>query len=144
LGSLTFASPRRAKPLHPPEAIAFSSSISADLCVIARTETTEAGFFWNRFYAGEPISGIRPFTNLKVGERVFAIGNPSPGKEGPLTWSLTEGIVSALRRDESIQMSAAIYHGNSGGGLFDRCQSRIMKSVFRLAARRTALSAKIA
>jgi S1-C subfamily serine protease len=87
-----------------------------DVCVIARTEEKS----WGGFYAGDPIPGIRPFSDLKVGERVFAIGNPSfPDREDPLTWSLTEGIISALRKDEEIQMSAAIYHGNSGGGLFD-------------------------
>jgi S1-C subfamily serine protease len=84
-----------------------------DVCVVAHTEAR----FWD--YAGDPIPGIRPFSDLKVGERVFAIGNPSPGKEGPLTWSLTDGIISALRKGEEIQISAAIYHGNSGGGLFD-------------------------
>ncbi len=64
--------------------------------------------------------------DLKVGERVVAIGN-SLGFEGPAT--ATDGIVSALGRTirtddgnrltELIQTDAAINPGNSGGPLFD-------------------------
>ncbi len=62
--------------------------------------------------------------NLKVGQKVFAIGNPFG-----LDWSLTTGIVSALDRslgedngntiDHLIQTDAAINPGNSGGPLLD-------------------------
>jgi S1-C subfamily serine protease len=62
--------------------------------------------------------------NLKVGQKVFAIGNPFG-----LDWSLTTGIVSALDRSLSaengnqiehlIQTDAAINPGNSGGPLLD-------------------------
>jgi S1-C subfamily serine protease len=61
--------------------------------------------------------------DLKVGQKVFAIGNPFG-----LDWSLTTGIVSALDRslsDETgakehlIQTDAAINPGNSGGPLLD-------------------------
>ncbi len=62
---------------------------------------------------------------LKVGQKVFAIGNPFG-----LDWSLTSGIVSALNRslpaedgrsviEELIQTDAAINPGNSGGPLLD-------------------------
>lgn len=64
--------------------------------------------------------------DLKVGERVVAIGN-SLGFEGSAT--ATEGIVSAVDRSirtdegtrltELIQTDAAINPGNSGGPLFD-------------------------
>jgi putative serine protease PepD len=64
--------------------------------------------------------------DLKVGERVVAIGN-SLGFEGSPT--ATDGIVSALNRSiriddgtrltELIQTDAAINPGNSGGPLFD-------------------------
>jgi S1-C subfamily serine protease len=63
--------------------------------------------------------------NLKVGQKVLAIGNPFG-----LDWSLTTGVVSALNRslptqDETgliqdlIQTDAAINPGNSGGPLLD-------------------------
>jgi S1-C subfamily serine protease len=62
--------------------------------------------------------------NLRVGQIVFAIGNPFG-----LDWTLTTGIVSALDRSLSddngatiehlIQSDAAINPGNSGGPLLD-------------------------
>lgn len=62
-------------------------------------------------------------SKLKVGETVFAIGNPL----GSLGGTVTDGIVSALDREVSVegqemtllQTSAAVNHGNSGGGLFN-------------------------
>ena len=51
---------------------------------------------------------------LHIGDDVFAIGAPQG-----LTWSLSPGIVSALRKS-SIQTSAPINSGNSGGPLLDR------------------------
>lgn len=59
----------------------------------------------------------RRSSELTVGERVFAIGNPRGYEQ-----TLTEGLVSALRKDGDafvIQTSAAISPGSSGGGLFD-------------------------
>ncbi|MBR9704759.1 trypsin-like serine protease [Candidatus Pacearchaeota archaeon] len=58
--------------------------------------------------------------NVKVGEKVIAIGNP----EG-LSFSVTEGIVSAVDRKKSsssgryIQTDAALNSGNSGGPLIN-------------------------
>ncbi len=62
--------------------------------------------------------------NLRVGQKVFAIGNPFG-----LDWTLTAGIVSALDRSigggqenaihHLIQTDAAINPGNSGGPLLD-------------------------
>jgi S1-C subfamily serine protease len=61
--------------------------------------------------------------DLKVGQKVFAIGNPFG-----LDWSLTTGIVSAIDRslpaengviEHLIQTDAAINPGNSGGPLLD-------------------------
>jgi len=62
--------------------------------------------------------------DLKVGQRVYALGNPFG-----LDWSLTSGIVSAVNRslveddgnplDHLIQTDAAINPGNSGGPLLD-------------------------
>jgi S1-C subfamily serine protease len=65
----------------------------------------------------EPVAGIRPFADLAVGERVFAIGAPRA-----LERTLTDGLVSGLRPEHGrnlIQTSAALSPGSSGGGLFD-------------------------
>lgn len=73
--------------------------------------------------------GLRPVTigdssSLRVGDTVLAIGNPL----GKLSFSLTQGIVSALSRNISlgggmsmnlIQTDCAINSGNSGGALFN-------------------------
>ena len=74
-------------------------------------------------------SGLRPIPvgtsgDLKIGQRVYAIGNPFG-----LTRTLTAGIVSALDRHlpttdireigGAIQTDAAINPGNSGGPLLD-------------------------
>ena len=73
--------------------------------------------------------GLSPVTlgdsdSLRVGETVYAIGNPL----GELTFSLTGGIVSALSRNiqteagnsmSLIQTDCAINSGNSGGALFN-------------------------
>ena len=62
--------------------------------------------------------------SLRVGDTVITIGNPL----GELTFSLTQGVVSALNREVTfssgttmalIQTDAAINSGNSGGPLFN-------------------------
>ena len=71
----------------------------------------------------DPVS-LGDSSKLRVGDTVFAIGNPL----GELTFSLTKGIVSALSRNIStesgssmslIQTDCAINSGNSGGALFN-------------------------
>ncbi|MFN3702071.1 S1C family serine protease [Thermomonas sp.] len=72
-----------------------------------------------------PAVPVGTSVDLKVGQKVFAIGNPFG-----LDWTLTTGIVSALDRtldgegggpaiDHLIQTDAAINPGNSGGPLLD-------------------------
>lgn len=74
-------------------------------------------------------TGLTPVTfgdssALNVGDLTVAIGNPL----GTLAGSATEGIVSGLEREITlegktmtlIQTSASISPGNSGGGLFDQ------------------------
>ena len=70
-----------------------------------------------------PALPIGRSADLRVGQRVYAIGNPFG-----LDWSLTTGIVSALDRsldgeggtiEHLIQTDAAINPGNSGGPLLD-------------------------
>ena len=75
------------------------------------------------FKPPRPIS-IGDSRDLKVGQKVYAIGNPFG-----LDWTLTTGIVSALDRSigeergeaihHLIQTDAAINPGNSGGPLLD-------------------------
>lgn len=64
-----------------------------------------------------PITGVRPFGDLAVGEHVYAIGAPRG-----LELTLSEGLLSGLRHQPGrnlVQTSAAISPGSSGGGLFD-------------------------
>lgn len=74
-------------------------------------------------------TGLQPVafgdsSKLNVGDLAVAIGNPL----GTLAGSATEGIISGLEREitidgkamKLIQTSAAINPGNSGGGLFDQ------------------------
>lgn len=74
-----------------------------------------------------PVAAIQiaPASALRVGQKVYAIGAPRG-----LEQSLSDGLVSALRRDsageiEFIQMTAPISPGSSGGGLFDE-QGRLV------------------
>ena len=61
--------------------------------------------------------------NINVGQALYAVGNPL----GELTYTMTEGIVSARNREVSVegktintfQFSAAVNSGNSGGPLYD-------------------------
>ena len=68
---------------------------------------------------GTALPATAPYSaaQLKVGERVFAIGSPL-GLEN----SISEGIISGKRPENGVillQTTAAISHGSSGGGLFD-------------------------
>ncbi len=73
---------------------------------------------------GLPAVTFGDMNDLNVGDAVVAIGNPL----GTLSGTATEGIVSALEREITIdgkqmtliQTSASINPGNSGGGLFDQ------------------------
>ncbi|PIN79399.1 hypothetical protein COV16_04375 [Candidatus Woesearchaeota archaeon CG10_big_fil_rev_8_21_14_0_10_34_8] len=54
--------------------------------------------------------------NVKVGEKVIAVGNPYG-----LSFTVTEGIVSAVNRDNKyIQTDVALNPGNSGGPLINK------------------------
>lgn len=63
----------------------------------------------------KPYTGIGDYRRVVQGEEVIAIGHP----EG-LDYTVTNGIVSALRQGMLIQTNAAINPGNSGGPLIDR------------------------
>ena len=83
-----------------------AADTSGDRCVL-RVEGT----------ALVPITGVRPFADLAVGEHVYAIGAPRG-----LELTLSEGLLSGLRHQTGrnlVQTSAAMSPGSSGGGLFD-------------------------
>jgi hypothetical protein len=65
-----------------------------------------------------PPAEFAPPNALKIGQRVFAVGNPRG-----LELTLSDGLVSSLRGGEDgaplIQTTAPISPGSSGGGLFD-------------------------
>jgi len=66
--------------------------------------------------AGVPLN-IRDSSNVNIGEKVIAIGNPR-GLEG----SVSEGIISAIRGEGNLkyfQITTPISPGSSGGPLFD-------------------------
>jgi S1-C subfamily serine protease len=75
-----------------------------------------------------PVQGIRQFSSLKVGERVYSVGAPSG-----LERTLGEGIISGLRsskKDRFVQTTAPISPGSSGGGLFDSSGNLIGVTTF--------------
>ena len=68
-------------------------------------------------------AAIADSDSIRVGQAVFAIGNPF----GNLVYTMTDGIVSALDREVTVdgktistfQFSAAVNRGNSGGPVYD-------------------------
>jgi S1-C subfamily serine protease len=77
-----------------------------------------------------PISAVRRFQDLSVGERVYTIGNPSG-----LSNTLGEGLISGLRQRGGIryvQTTAQISRGSSGGALVDSKGSLVGITTFLL------------
>ena len=84
-----------------------AEDFSKDICVFATEDPLTM-----------PTLGIRRYDNLRIGEPVFAIGNPSG-----LVKSISNGIVSGKRVINAIrviQTNSEISGGSSGGGLFDQ------------------------
>lgn len=64
-----------------------------------------------------PAANLNSKNKLKIGQKVFAVGAPQG-----LELTLSDGIVSAMRSSDlisTIQTTAAISPGSSGGGLFN-------------------------
>ncbi|TFZ08070.1 S1C family serine protease [Ramlibacter humi] len=65
-----------------------------------------------------PAVTIGDWRRLRIGARLFAIGNP-----GGLELTLSDGLLSGIRRGrgsvEALQFTVPISKGSSGGGLFD-------------------------
>jgi len=85
-----------------------SANPDADRCVLSIAAAANALPKWVR---------VRPYADVKVGERVFTVGAPRG-----LELSLADGMISSKRAVEAgrfLQTSAPISKGSSGGGLFD-------------------------
>ena len=73
-------------------------------------------------YGLDPVT-IGDSDNIRVGQRVYAVGNPF----GDLVYTMSEGIISALdrivtvegRTINSFQLTAAVNPGNSGGPVYN-------------------------
>jgi len=94
---------RRGKTIQSADVV--SINLKADRCVL---KTTAALDKWVT---------VRPYDDIKVGERAITIGTPQG-----LELTIAEGIVSSKRTQEGsrlVQTTAAISQGSSGGGLFD-------------------------
>jgi S1-C subfamily serine protease len=103
VGDLAEVKITRAKAELPAKVI--SRNADADRCVL-RTNTKLAKWVT-----------VRPFDDIKVGERAITIGTPQG-----LELTAAEGIVSSKRlynQTRVVQTSAPISQGSSGGGLFD-------------------------
>ena len=91
--------------------------------ILAVDETNDLALIRIRAERDLPSLNLGQSTNLKVGQKVLAIGNPF-GLEG----TLTTGVISSVGRsikdrtsvlEDMIQTDAAINPGNSGGPLLD-------------------------
>jgi S1-C subfamily serine protease len=85
-----------------------SANSDANRCVLSVPVVANPLLKWVR---------VRPYADIKVGERVFTVGAPQG-----LELTLADGMVSSKRAVEVgrfLQTSAPISKGSSGGGLFD-------------------------
>ncbi len=89
-------------------ALLISANKDADRCVLRISNIVSPLPHWVR---------VRPYADVKVGERVFTVGAPQG-----LELSLADGMISSKRTSDNwryFQTSAPISKGSSGGGLFD-------------------------
>ena len=95
--------------------VASTSGTWATASVVARHDTLDLVLLWLPRRQGKagftlPVARV---SQLKGGESIFVIGHPQG-----LRFTLSTGIISRLDQD-TIQISAPISPGNSGGPLFD-------------------------
>lgn len=99
-----------AKPAH--ALVATSSGVWATADVVAQAPQFDLALLWvARHAAGGDF--VQPSVSARDGEGIFVIGHP----EG-LKYTLSTGIVSGLR-EETLQISAPVSPGNSGGPVYD-------------------------
>lgn len=96
-----------------------SGDVAADRCVL-HSATALASWV-----------SVRPYDDIKVGERALSIGAPSG-----LELTIAEGLVSSKRtlKQRLIQTSAPVSPGSSGGGLFDAEGHLLAITTFQLVA----------
>ncbi|QWG87545.1 serine protease (plasmid) [Bacillus mycoides] len=110
--------------------VTFNNKVSVDAKLIGTDKWTDLAVLEVSSEHIDTIADFGESKNLKVGEQVFAIGNPLG-----LTGTVTSGIISSLKRsvpmdlngdkvpdweEELVQTDASINPGNSGGGLFNK------------------------
>ena len=92
--------------------VATESGIWSKADVVANSPQLDMALLWVGRNSGASVF-VQPIATAHDGENVFVIGHP----EG-LKFTLSTGIISGLR-DQSIQISAAVSPGNSGGPIYD-------------------------
>ena len=100
-------------------AFVLSSDIDSDRCILGVSEP-------NTHY----LSRMRKGTDIKVGERFYAIGTPRG-----LELTLSEGVVSSIRSERGghyVQTTAHINPGSSGGALLDESGSLVGVTTFQI------------
>lgn len=107
--------------MHPENAVQLIGSDKDSDIAVLKVDISNSGIDKSKIVQAKvPVSSYAP----RRGESVFAVGNSS----GELPGTVTDGIISYLYREVSVgevgemvlhQMDTEIYHGNSGGGLFN-------------------------
>ena len=92
--------------------VSTESGVWSKASVVANAPRLDLALLWVGRNAGSA-DFEQPIAAARDGENIFVIGHP----EG-LKFTLSTGIVSGLR-DQSIQISAAVSPGNSGGPIYD-------------------------
>jgi hypothetical protein len=92
--------------------ISLASGIWSGADVIAKHKTLDLALIWLPRHVGDA-DFVQPIVEPREGESVFVIGHP----EG-LKFTLSTGIVSRLEGN-TLQMSAPVSPGNSGGPVYD-------------------------
>lgn len=109
--------------------VTLSNETSTDAKLVGADQLTDLAILEIKSDQVDTIADLGDSKNNRVGDRVFAIGNPLG-----LTGTVTSGIISSTKRsvpmdlngdnipdweEELIQTDASINPGNSGGGLFN-------------------------
>lgn len=94
------------------EMIATSAGVWATADIVATARRADLALLWIARHAGDT-RFVQPIAAPRDGENVFVIGHPED-----LRFSLSTGIVSDLR-GQTVQVSAPISPGNSGGPVYD-------------------------